>query len=140
MAAPALTALLDQVDAASRQVRTGLRAIADGGGFQLGAGDEWAREVVDDLLDRALTRRLRACPHITSPQPVVTAAWRRNLITCWACARLVFDISSDPIADATCDACGRYTAGRIHPGMVAAGPLMILVGRCGRCKPGGGTS
>jgi hypothetical protein len=134
---PGMVALLDQVDAASRQVSTRLRAAADANGLPLTPVDEWARGIVDDLLGRAATGRLRACPHLTSPQPLVTAAWRRDVIACWPCARVLFDLSSDPVADATCDQCHRYVA-RIVPSLVACGPVMILNGRCKRCRAAGG--
>jgi hypothetical protein len=136
MTTPGLTALLDQVDAAARQVHAGLRAQAAASGQPLRnvAGDPWARQVVDDVHAAELEGRLYGCQHLAAPRPVITAAWRRDLVTCPPCAKAAFDLRGDPVADGTCDRCGRYSRGHIFPGLFAAGVLLVLVGLCGDCN------
>ena len=135
MTAPKMVHLMDQVDAAARQVQTGMRAQAARSGQPLRDihADPWVRRVVADIGAHALADRLRGCPHLASPQPVITAAWRRDLIACPPCAQLWFDLAGTK-ADRTCDRCGvdTGTAG-IHPGLVAAGAVPVMLGACDAC-------
>jgi hypothetical protein len=134
-ASPSRTALLDQVDAAARQVQAGMHAQATRTGQPLRniAADPWVRRVVADVGAHALAGRLRACRHLGSPQPVITAAWRRDLLACPPCAGFWFDLAGTK-ADRLCDRCGRDTADNgIHPGLVGAGAVLVMLGACDAC-------
>jgi hypothetical protein len=135
MTAPGLTAIMDQVAAAARQVQAGLHAQATRSGQLLRniAADPWVRRVVADVGTAARACRLRACRHLGSPQPVITAAWRRDLLACPPCAGFWFDLAGTK-ADRLCDRCGRDTgADGIHPGLVGAGAVLIMLGACDAC-------
>ena len=126
---------MDQVDAAAAQVQAGMRAQAARSGQPIRniAADPWVRRVVADVSAAALAGRLRACRHLGSPQPVITAAWRRDLLACPPCAGFWFDLAGTK-ADRLCDRCGRDTgAAGIHAGLVGAGEMLVMLGACDAC-------
>lgn len=139
------THLADQIDAASADVLAGLHRVArvrDMDGPQLLDPidhPEWVRLGVLSALTTWLTGEGSTCmhsPHPQRPQPITAAAWRPGLIACVRCAHLF--VIANATKDATCDGCGRVTAGLtnndgIRPSIVAMGPLTWLFGVCNEC-------
>jgi hypothetical protein len=128
-----MAALLDQIGAAAADLGRRVRTLAADRGLPLVdvRADPWARGILAHLAAAALAGRLEGCPHVRSPRPVVTAAWRPGVVTCGPCSG-VFSLAHDPTADATCDRCKRVVQ-PIYPSIVAAGPLLLLAGLCKQC-------
>jgi hypothetical protein len=127
------TALLDQTLAANRELETNVRAFADARGYDLWKRrDEWMDGVVTKLRSNISSGKVKVCPHVRAPMPVVSAAWALDVVVCGLCA-VVFDLSADPIADTTCDRCGVMTAGSIWPSAFVVGAVLVTYGACGRC-------
>jgi len=103
----------------------------------LGQENGWVVRLAEDLAARAAAGAVSTCPHLDEPCPAVTAAWRRDLVTCIDCIGQ-FDLSADPVADATCDVCGRVCPDGLHPSIAQAGTVLIMLGRCEQCRPGDG--
>lgn len=97
----------------------------------------WVVRLAEDLRARAAAGTVVTCPHLVEPRAAVTAAWRRDLVTCIDCIDQ-FDLRDDPVADATCDVCGRVCPDGLHPSIAQAGPMLIMLGRCEQCRPGDG--
>jgi hypothetical protein len=134
MISPATTALADQIRAACAELTGNMRATAAATGWPLGdySSDPWARALAATLARNAASGQLRSCPHLASPRPAITAAWRLDRLACPACAPPLFDLTGTP-ADRVCDRCGTDTAGHIHPSVLQVGPAIVMHGLCGLC-------
>lgn len=139
--------LVDQVDAAEAQVRSGsLRAAAEMGmsaGVDLPADQHpgWLRLDLCDALVRWVAGQGSTCVHAPAavrPEPVAAAAWRPGLVVCERCTHLLA-LPRHSVADRRCDGCGRITTGPengdgIWPTVVVVGVLTYLFGVCVDCK------
>ena len=83
----------------------------------------------------------RTCQHdpvMTNFKPVVSAAWKRYMVVCPECVRLLkVPGGKGSQEDITCDACGHVATGMgddvIQPGGVTIGPMTYMFGCCGSC-------
>ncbi|GAA4559482.1 hypothetical protein [Pseudonocardia xishanensis] len=138
-------ALRDQFDAAQGHVDSGLRRAAAmlsarGQLDSVSAAPRWVLRLVLRSTATWLLGAGSTCPHDPSPerpQPVVTAAWRPDLITCARCTHLLALVPGSA-ADRTCDSCSRVTSGLrddgVFPGAFALGPVQLMLGVCRDCR------
>jgi hypothetical protein len=140
--------LVDQDDAAADDAHaiTALLGAAMGSGPPGAVMPEdlpgWLRLSLLDAWVGYLSGSARTCRHnpsARSPQPVLAAAWRPDLITCTACVFLL-SLRQASAEDRTCDACGHQCAGvdtgdSIYPAAVTLGPLIFQYGVCSDCIP-----
>lgn len=138
--------LLDQFDAAGQQIARGMRAVSDSPDFTFAASPAeqhpaWIRLGALTALVTWLAGRGSTCRHsptFATPQPLIAAAWRPDLIACSQCGHL-FKLSRHDDTDRTCDGCGRVTTGIEHgdgiwPAIVQVGLLTYMLGCCRDCR------
>ncbi len=103
----------------------------------------WVRLQLLDTWLRWTTNKATTCrhnPQAEYPAPVFAALWRPGLVSCGPCSAYLLRLTGD--ADRTCDSCGRVVAGLnvgdgIFPCGVVYGPMTLLWGACGDCRPPG---
>ena len=132
---PTATARNDQARAAVRHAETVIRDVAARNGSDVYEGFRipWVREQVAVLFRALADGTARVCRHVgpdRPPQPLFAAAWDPGRLACAPCVdRLP---APDPVADATCDRCGRVVQ-PIYPGVVRVGMTLLSWGLCRRC-------
>lgn len=149
---PHITALADQLHAATADARQLFTALAD----QIGAQPVHTppTPAVDTILTR-LHNRLRAgrvtlCPHLSqhAPAPAWWPAWAPGRIRCPHCTTRAGQRIKNTTEDRTCDACrhiepaGLYDGAILLPACLADlpgflgvwPPITVLFGLCTRCK------
>jgi hypothetical protein len=142
---PPGSAFGDQVAAAAQHTEAAagyLAAHADllSGVIDAQTAPEWLRLSLADTLAAHLTGSARTCLHSPSPlspQPIVAAAWRPDMITCRQCSHLL-TIPPGSERDRTCDHCGIVgppaPAREVYAHVITAGPLAYLYGLCPSCN------
>lgn len=127
---PALTAALDQADAAGRDAAATLYAIASTtpGRWTYNRCPAGTRTgpAVEDVLARLRTRMLEGlprCRHAGGSGQLWWCAWRPSLLRCRPCAAVVSLRARGTVEDHTCDACRRR--GRVHPYAVALPAVVV---------------
>lgn len=147
---PAVTALVDQAEAAARHGMGVLHAMASGGGGEVmyRPPPPVVRDIVAVFVERAQADDLDLCPHLSasSPVPAFWLPYAAELIRCVDCSnRKTTEVNGTP-EDRTCDNC-RRESDRIFPGaaqlpgivadlpglLAATGPLTVLYGLCPEC-------
>lgn len=127
------TAFNDQYRAAVRAARDALNRMSRVG-YQLPlrvTDSPWLADQVRKLLDAYKVGAARTCPHLGhSPQVMHAAVWAPRTLVCSYCVGLIRPPT--PIAEATCDRCGRL-ANYLHTGAVAIGPILLNYGLCTPC-------
>lgn len=137
---------LDQGDAATRQVRTGLAALtADSGavltGLMPSEHPDWIRLGLLTALMTWCAGKADTCVHVPDPrrpQPVAAAAWKPGLVVCSRCSHLT-SLPRGSVRDRTCDSCGTVTGSAhgergIWPVTVSQGSFMYMAGVCVDCR------
>lgn len=101
----------------------------------------WVRLQLLDTWIRWTTGKATTCQHnpqAEHPVPVFSALWRPGLVSCGPCSQYLLRLTGE--ADRTCDSCGRVVEGLeagdgIYPCAVAFGPMILMWGACGGCRP-----
>ncbi|MER5647299.1 hypothetical protein [Streptosporangium sp. NPDC002524] len=138
---------LDQGDAATRQVRTGLAALTEAEGTPLLARTPsehpgWIRLGLLTALMTWCAGKADTCVHAPDPwhpQPVTAAAWKPGLVVCSRCPHLT-SLPRGSVRDRTCDGCGTVTLFApgeqrgIWPVTVSQGSFMYMAGVCVDCR------
>jgi hypothetical protein len=104
--------------------------------------DDWLRLGLLDAFVKFVAGKARTCKHMPdlhTPEPLWSAAWKPNLVTCSGCLHLLRIPRLSPV-DRTCDCCGRVTTGPensdgITPLIVSLGSFGYRAGACGDCTP-----
>ncbi len=136
------TSLLDQADAAARDIAHRLQPTAARFGMQARHPSPvdvpaWLRLGALHALTGWAAGHADTCRHNPNPhrpQPVAAAAWRPDLIVCGACTHLLAIPNGSP-TDRTCDACGQECDDGIYPCTIVLGLLAYAFGVCGDCRP-----
>jgi hypothetical protein len=129
---PHLTALADQLAAASADAEHTIRTAARHPGMRLARTrpHAWLAGHLATLGLALAYGTARLCPHIgAAPRIVHAAVWAPGMLVCPACVDL---IRPNGLEDATCDRCRRHV-GRLHAAAVAFGPILLGYGLCTRC-------
>lgn len=133
MTAPHLTALADQLHAASADAHAHLRRAAELPHLRLTADAHtppWLAELFQRHALTLLSGQGRVCPHVgPSPRVVCAFAWTPGLLVCPACRHLAVP---DATEDSTCDRCRRHCR-QIWPGIAQIGPVLFGYGLCRNC-------
>jgi len=129
-----LTALADQIKAASNDARAGMLRAAQLPQLRLIASPDdpaWLKEAFDRHALALLSGQGRLCPHIgAGPRVVCAFAWAPGLLVCPACRTLA---TPSAVEDMTCDRCRRHCR-RIAAGMAQVGPILFGYGLCRTCN------
>jgi hypothetical protein len=106
-----------------------------------GRTPEWVRLGALNALAAWLSGTARTCGHVPAPNapfPLVACAWKPGLVVCVACTSSV-SAGLSARQDATCDGCGKVTAGPdagdpIFPGALVFGCVTFFYGTCTGCR------
>ena len=135
---PATTALLDQLQAASREAHDALHraAVAHGYAETVTTASPWCRQLLDGVLGPNI-RTARLCKHLrgsASPQVVVLTAHRRR-VECASCAHRANRAIVGTEEDRRCDRCRVLIAvGEVEVVTWVVGPMLISAGHCRSCR------
>jgi hypothetical protein len=148
-AGSARTALVDQVEAASRHALSAFTATAakhaDRVTHQVPTGAALA--VLTRLYHGLLAGTITLCPHASTrtPQPLFWAAWRPGRVRCAPCAQRAALAIKGTVEDKRCDHCHRVSSTTVSvacqlPAIIwphelrALGPIGAMFGVCRRCR------
>jgi hypothetical protein len=130
------TAVLDQVQAASRDARSLIDQASTIGTYLHRTDNPGpvVRGVLDRIRKDTRSKRIRVCRHLAGRGPGVSwsFAWRPGKLFCMRCAVDVLRDVRGTVEDRTCDHCRRVVP-HLTAGMTAAGPFVIIFGVCGSC-------
>ncbi|MEU4225830.1 hypothetical protein AB0F17_16170 [Nonomuraea sp. NPDC026600] len=136
-------AFLDQGEAATKDVYqmlslASLRVGQDARSVPYQQYPDWVRLGVLNTAARWAAGQCATCTHspaIRRPAPVVSAAWKPDLIVCTSCAHLL-ELPRLSAADKTCDGCGYVVPDTetIWSFTVSHGWLMFQAGACDACR------
>jgi hypothetical protein len=135
VSAPAADPFADQCQAAVAHTRLAVDRLAASTGARLLPDlpeTPWLAQLLDERDRLGTTGQLQVCEHLAGgqPQPIITAAWRRGLEVCLACAGA---LQPDAVEAQTCDVCRRHQPGRVRDVSWRVGELLVLAGWCRDC-------
>jgi hypothetical protein len=137
------TSFVDQGDAATGQLvealsETAMRVGSEGLPLGYKSYPDWVRLGVLGTIARWAAGQGATCqdsPSISRPRPVVSAAWKPDLVVCTACLHLL-ELPSGSVTDKTCDGCGYVVPDTetIYSFTISHGWLMWQAGACVNCR------
>lgn len=134
MRSTALTALADQLQAATTEARHHLTRWKSGHPTDARlseAPSPWLAAHVRAFALALASGQGTLCPHVTSaPRVLHAAVWRVGVLACPACRHL---LEPEPHEDHVCDAC-QVTAHTLVPCVAAVGPVLLAFGLCSPCS------
>ncbi|MER7363602.1 hypothetical protein [Nonomuraea wenchangensis] len=137
------TSLMDQGDAATEQLvealsETALQVGSEGMPLGYKSYPDWVRLGVLGTIARWGAGEGTTCRHapsIARPRPVVSAAWKPDLVVCTACLHLL-ELPHSSAANHTCDGCGYVVPNTeiLYSFTISHGWLMWQAGACADCR------
>jgi hypothetical protein len=149
---PAVSALLDQADAATAHAQAAMQLLAELDGTPVSHHEPGPvmKSLIARMHARGIAGQLTLCPHLsyTAPAPAFWCAWAPGRLRCAQCAHAANIRIRGTAEDRRCDRC-RKVGRKIHPDMAQLPPVVVdmppwppkcvppvtvMFGLCPRCQ------